>query len=287
MNDPAKLAKLVADYAAQNSLVLVPAIPETGIGPEVYLDPDTLELPAFLSLARKIGGCVLYLRSEPFDPHADEDDVHELPAHLVQHVGQVGQVSVAFTANGLVHFWQQSAAWYLDWQRLPKETSGHRGLIIRDEDDRPSAEERQRSEAELIDRLLADPEFRAARASARQRIARLSVPPDAQEWSFWDAIRTACERADDLAKVQYIQLGQQLDGLAAELLADPEYRVTSSPAARKQLVDRFLISRADGFSGPSYVRDELYARVQQLRKSSTAGVGVAGSEIPFRKEREG
>ncbi|MDX3109910.1 hypothetical protein [Nonomuraea angiospora] len=73
----------------------------------------------------------------------------------------------------------------------------------------------------------------------------------------------------------------------AELLADPEYRVTSSPAARKQLVDRFLISRADEFSGPSYVRDELYARVQQLRKSSTAGVGVAGSEIPFRKEREG
>lgn len=115
-----------------------------------------------LSLARKIGGCVLYLRSEPFDPYADEDDIHELPVHLVQHVGQVGQVSVAFTANGLVHFWQQSAAWYLDCQRLPKETSGHRGLIIRDEDDQPSAEERQRSEAELIDRLLADPEFRAA-----------------------------------------------------------------------------------------------------------------------------
>ncbi|TDD00572.1 hypothetical protein E1292_28370 [Nonomuraea deserti] len=287
MNDPTKLAKLAADYAAQNSLVLVPAIPETGIGPEVYLDPDTLELPAFLSLARKIGGCILYLRSEPFDPYADEDDIHELPTHLAQHVGQVGQVSVAFMANGLVHFWQQSAAWYLDWQRVLKESSGHHGLTIRDEDDQLSVEERERSEAELIDRLLADPEFRAARASARQRIARLSVPPDAQEWSFWDAIRTACERADALAKVQYIQLGQQLDGLAAELLADPEYRVTSSPAARKQLVDRFLISRADGFSGPSYVRDELYARVQQLRKSSTAGVGVAGSEIPFRKEREG
>jgi hypothetical protein len=287
VNDPAKLAKSVADYAAQNSLVLVPAIPEAGIGPEVYLNPDTLELPAFLSLARKIGGCVLYLRSELFDPYADEDHTHELPAHLVRHVGQVGQVSVAFMANGLVHFWQQSATWYLDWQHLVKESSGHRGPTIRDEDDQLSPEERERSEAELIDRLLADPEFRAARAGARQRIARLSVPPDANEWSFWAAIRTACERAEELAKVQYHHFGQRLDDLAAELLADPEYRVTSSPAARKQLVDRFLIFRADGFSGPSYVRDELYARVQRLRRSSTVGAGTPDHEIPFRKEREG
>ncbi|WP_344483910.1 hypothetical protein [Nonomuraea monospora] len=45
-----------------------------------------------------------------------------------------------------------------------EESSGHRGPTIRDEDDQLSPAERERSEAELIDRLLADPESTTRRS---------------------------------------------------------------------------------------------------------------------------
>jgi hypothetical protein len=48
------------------------------------------------------------------------------------------------------------------------------------------------------------------------------------------------------------------DELANKLLAMPEFRAakTSSPAARKQVAEQFLISQSGGFSPPAHLRDE-------------------------------
>ena len=72
------------------------------------------------------------------------------------------------------------------------------------------------------------------------------------------------------AQELYDQLEDRLDDLAAELLASPAYQRASSPAARKQAAERFLIPHADGFFPPALIRDELYARAQKLAKAARA-----------------
>jgi hypothetical protein len=81
------------------------------------------------------------------------------------------------------------------------------------------------------------------------------------------AQRLACDRAYQMTQERYDQLEEQVD----ELLASPAYQRASSAAARKKAAERFLITRADGFSPPtSLVREELHGRAQQLAKAARA-----------------
>ena len=270
MEDLAKLAAAVTEFAASNHLTIVPAVPEHDCGPEVCLGPDALDLPGFLALAGKLGASALYLLTVPFDPGNNDDQPEDPPEDLIRHKGQTGEVSVAFTAGGLVHFWEHSAAWYQEWQELADSATslnGH-GLDDPDQAERLSEEERARLAGELADTMLADPQFRAAPRGDRQRLARLAIPQGTDIWAAHDAISQACDRAHEMTQAIYGQIQDRLDGLAAELLASPAYQQASSPAARKQAAERFLIPHADGFSPPPLVRDELYARARRLPKGS-------------------
>ncbi|MBL7489167.1 hypothetical protein I6A60_33480 [Frankia sp. AgB1.9] len=268
MDNLAKLAAAVTEFAAHSTVALVPAVPERDLGPEVNISPGVLDLPGFLSLAASLGGGVLYFEAVAFDPAGGE--VADPPAELIKRKGETGRVSVAFAVNGLIHFWEQSAPWYLEWQELAASQSGRfQARRAADEGaERPSDEERARLTAELVSTLLADPGFRAARTgAARQRYAKLALPEGTDNWVGWDACRDAADQAEALAQAQYAQLTPRLDELAAQLLTSREYQEASSAAARKDAAGRFLIPLADGFAAPSLVRDELYARAQRLAKT--------------------
>lgn len=274
MDDLTQLAAIVTEFAGANGLMIVPAAPEHELGSEVCLGPEALDLPEFLTLAGRLGGGVLYLRAAPFAPGPGDNQPEDLPRHLVQYKGQIGEVSVAFAANGLVHFWEHQAAWHQEWQELADRQDSHRVSGLDDEDEeRLSAEERSRLADELAATIMADPRFRAAPRGDRQRLARLAIPKDTDSWASYDAVRKACDQAQELAQAQYDQITSQLDDLAAELLATPEYQQASSAAARKQAAERFLIPRADGFCPPPLVREELYARAQKLAKTAKATAG--------------
>jgi hypothetical protein len=258
------------------AMALVPAAPEHDLGPEVCLGPATVGLSEFLAIAKQVGGGVLYLQARPFEPEKDGERSDETPDHLLSHTGELGQLVVAFAANGVVHFWEHRTAWYQEWLQLLEDQqprSWRRGRDVGDLDDvdgeeQLSEEEQAQMAAELADTFLADPQFRAAKGSgARRRYAHLAVPPDTPRWVGWDAARKACDRADEAASHLYEQLGRDLDGLAAELLASSDYQEARSAAARKQVAERFLVPRADGYSPPAVIRDELYARAQQLAKA--------------------
>ncbi|MEX5709577.1 hypothetical protein AB1484_15020 [Parafrankia sp. FMc6] len=267
MDNLAKLAAAVTEFAARSAVTLVPAVPDRDLGPEVNISPSVLDLPGFLSLAASLGGGVLYFEAVAFDPAGSE--VADPPAELIKRKGETGRVSVAFAVNGLIHFWEQSAPWYLEWQELAASQLTRFPARRDDEDaERPSDEERARLAAELVTVLLADPGFRAARAgAARQRYAKLALPEGTDSWVGWDACRDAADQAEALAQAQYAQLTPRLDELAAQLLTTPEYQQASSPAARKEAAGQFLIPVADGFAAPALVRDELYARAQRLAKT--------------------
>jgi hypothetical protein len=273
MENLAELAAAVTQFAAGAALTLVPAVPQHDCGPEVCLGPDAVDLTGFLAIARKIGGGVLYLQAVPFDPGADEDaQVDDAVAHLLSRKGETGEITVAFAANGIVHFWEHSAAWYLEWQGLTDPEDEAEG-----QDDRLSGDERARVAGELADVILADARFRTAQPGHRPRIAQLAIPPGTDQWAGYDGARLACDRAEEMAQQQYGPDGRiraRLGELAAEFLASEEYRAVSSAAARKEATVTFLASRADGFRPPPVIRDELYARAQELAKAAKGNTGL-------------
>jgi len=272
VEDLVELARLVTGFAAREHLTIVPAVPEHDCGPEVSLGPAELGLPGFLELAGKLGGGVLYLLAASFDPDAvDGGQQDEPPAHLIARKGQIGQVSVAFAANGLVHFWEHRTAWYLEWEELADGIMTGAGRYEADGTERLGEEEQARLAGELADAIVADPEFRAARATDRWNLSGKVIPAGTDSSVGWDARRQACTRASQLARERYEQLEDQIDDLAAELLASPAYQQASSAAARKKAAARFLVPRADGLSAPnSDVPDELHARAQKLAKAASA-----------------
>ncbi|HET9970340.1 MAG TPA: hypothetical protein VFQ68_19055 [Streptosporangiaceae bacterium] len=268
-DDLAGLAASVTAFAAAENLVVVPDVPGHNCGPEVCLGPVELDLPGFLALAARLRGGALYLYAPLFDPDSDPDAPDSPPARLTSRKGQTGQVSVAFAANGVMHFWEDCTDWYLEWEGLADaeaDTAGPGGQ------GRLGEEERARVAGELAETFLADPQFRAASRGDRQRMARMALPPGTDQWAGWDAVRDACDRAQQMAEAAYGQLEHRLDDLAAELVASPAWQQASSAAARRQAAGRFLIPHADGFSPPSLIRDELYARAQRLARAARASV---------------
>ncbi|WP_405097598.1 hypothetical protein [Micromonospora sp. NBC_01412] len=184
MTEPAQLAHAAAEFAARNSLTVIPAAPHHDAGPEVVIEPKALDLPGFLTLAAQLGGGMLYLETSRFNPD-DEDDSgdDELPEHLLKRKGQACCVTVAFAANGLVHFWESDADWYQEWLAHEFVSSRSPAQRERDEPARPSDEERARLAGELVDKLLADPEFRAAKQRGeRLRYAKAAIPADTHDW---------------------------------------------------------------------------------------------------------
>jgi hypothetical protein len=135
---------------------------------------------------------------------------------------------------------------------------------------RLSEEERAQLVTGLADAILADPQFRAAPRGDKMRIARSLIPEGTGKWTGGDAAREACGRVATMAQERYDQIEDRFDDLAAELLARPAYQRASSPGARKQAAERFLILHADGFFPPAQARDELYARAQRLAKAARA-----------------
>jgi hypothetical protein len=273
-DDLASLAIEVTDFAAGKELIMVPAVPERDYGPEVTLGPEDLDLAGFLELAFRIGDGVLYLRAIPFDPDAadwpPDDDTR---ARLAKHQGCTGEICIAFASrgHGLLHFWEQRTDWHQEWLDTT-ESPSHPIPSHPDDAERLSPQEQDRLAAELAEAILADPSFRGAPRGDRQRRARLAIPQGTDGMASWDAVRRACDQAQQLADDAYTQVSNQLDDLAVELLADPGYRQSSSAAARKRATELFLIPRGGGFSPPPLIRDELYARAQRLAKSHGSGL---------------
>ena len=95
-------------------------------------------------------------------------------------------------------------------------------------------------------------------------------PQGPDQWAAWEVAREACDRAQEMTQAVYGELEGRLDELAAELLASPAWQQASSPPARKQAAERFLLLHGDGFAPPPLIREELYARTRQLAKTARA-----------------
>jgi hypothetical protein len=269
-NDLGSRAAAVAEFAGGHDMTIVPAVPARDPDRAVSLDPGILDLPTFLELARKLGDGALYFRTEKFglDPATGEPE--EVPARLARRKGQVCELSVAFASagHGLLHFWEQAEPWYQEFL----DSQDAELLHDADEERRISDEERDRLAAKVAEGILADPEFRASSTGIRRRRAQMLIPEGTDRPVGWDAAERARERAEELSDRAYRTVQGQLDDLAAEFLASPGWQQAASAGTRKKAAEQFLVSKADGFFPPAFVRDELYAKAQRLFKSSGGGL---------------
>jgi len=254
-------------FAARHDMTIVPAVPAADSGRIVSLTPGVLDLPGFLELARKLSDGALYLRPETFGLDAETGQPDEVPAHLARYQGQAGELRVAFASagHGLLHFWEQAAAWYQEW--LDSEDAGLPGGESY-EDMRAAEREQSRLADEVAQVIVADAEFRACPAAPRRRRrAELLIPEGTDSRVAWEATDRAVKLAEELAEDAYRPVKDQLDELAAELLASPGWLQSRSPAGRKEAAGQFLSSRAEGFCPPRVIREELYRRAQDLSKN--------------------
>jgi hypothetical protein len=268
--DLGSLAAAVAEFAGGHDMTIVPAIPGRNPDRTVSLDPGILDLHRFLELARELGDGALYLRTETFGLDPETGEPEDVPAHLARRKGQVCELSAAFASagHGLLHFWVQAEPWYEEFL----DSQDTELLRDADEERRISDEERDRLAAEVAGVILADPQFRASSPGIRRRRAQMLIPEGTDRHVGWDAAERARERAEELSDEAYRTAQGQLDDLATEFLASPGWQQAASAGARKKAAEQFLISKADGFFPPPFVRDELYAKAQRLFKSSGGGL---------------
>ena len=269
-NDLGSMAAAVTEFAEGHGMTIVPAIPGRDSSRIVSLDPNVLDLHGFLELARKLGDGALYLRTETFGLDPETGDPEEVPAHLASSEGQTCELSLAFASadHGLLHFWEQAEPWYQEFL----DSQDAEILHDADEERRGSAEERDRLAAEVAEVILADSEFRASSLGIRRRRAQMLVPEGTDRHVGWYAAQRARERAEELSDEAYRTIQTQVDDLAAEFLVSPGWQEAASAGARKKAAEQFLISKANGFFPPAFIRDELYAQAQRLFKSSSHGL---------------
>lgn len=220
----------------------------------------------FLDLAADLQAPLLYVQADVVQPDDDLDD----------HLGELGSVSVAFHAGGMLHVWGVEASWQLE-------------LDQRDELDleqRRVQEEERREQVERIARHLVDvPAFRAARSHEARRDAANRVPAF-QEWvrttergiggrpdyaRAYDVIAKAASIIDqEIAPAVWADLQQRYERLAREFAAMPEVQRAASASVRRELARRFLAEKAGGLPAKGYQLDEFLGHLKLVLGISRA-----------------
>jgi hypothetical protein len=179
---------------------------------------------------------------------------------------------VAFaSAHGIVHVWSCTAPWWREWL----ESQDAEITAGADEEIRARQEERDRSERELADVILADAGFRAAGDRARRRIARLLIPDGTDHVTGTVAAETARQEAADLTEDAYRVFWEQPEAFAADFLASPEWQRSLSAKARKEVAAvEFLTRRVDGWRPTTLICAELYTQATKLPRSAEDDAGL-------------
>ncbi|GAA3343803.1 hypothetical protein GCM10020358_44460 [Amorphoplanes nipponensis] len=282
---PEELAQQAARFAAAHEMTVVPAIPEATGGLVADIDPAAMTLDAFLALAGRFGGGLLYLRLRRV-----RDGLPPSP-EFARHAGEAGAVELAFVANGVLHCWEQVTDWFDEWEGRSLEQRGQEiaDALRRDvagpapddsgqdrEDQRAYEEyqamtEHQRDEVidGVVGLLLADPEFRAAKGDGQRHTIAKRVVRSAgvNRWLHSAARNAAVLTAAARAGEHHDVITGRLDELAAQVRDGEGYRAAASAAGRRRAVETFLQELADGYWIPGDIREEVYARTVRLGRT--------------------
>ncbi len=265
----------VKQLANRSQFVIVPAIPGRArdSGFLVMLDPDDITAADFCALAAAASARILYIQADPFSAEDDidvpEDDfsgvVHgeQASAQLIAlreeasiFDGRIGELALGFAADGVLHCWIATAAWYDNLQSRTEEAMSGMGTGER----LPEAEARALT-ARLAQELIEMPSFRSAATTAqRNRVARtqhaeIAALQDDKRLGYrnaaWQAVRQAEIHVADEADRIYAEMEGRLSVLAVEVAEDPSFRNAGSARARRERARDFIAAKAGGYPPPT------------------------------------
>jgi len=231
---------------------------------------------AFLELALKAGCSIVYAQAEALG--AIDGTVQltlpevEQAIEFGQYDGCVGNIELVFVIGSVMHSWCLEADWYDDFHRLfnvtDRNDAGDFRESHRTEVERDLAEFGPAIE-EAANRLAATPEFLAMTFPGNRRDVALDLDSEMHQWSkegHYEVANAALDRAIVLAEDERSRRVEaalvNVDELAAELLADPNYLGLAK--VRQGLAKQFVVKTL-GFRSPQ-LADRIYMRASTLGK---------------------
>ena len=198
----------------------------------------------------------------------------DLVTKLKRYRNKLFEVTLGFMHGGVLHRWTGRAYW---WEEIVARAAQLRAAEVagkyneRRIDDKQSAALAGRANKEKwAAKLAEDPQFIGAVSRETMTAVALETFPDLKAFAegdsypsnipmIYDLVTEARSIVEQEVKARFTkQALDELDLLAAEVAADPEWKLASTKPARMSIVKRFLKSRY-GFVMPT-VADHLAGR---------------------------
>ena len=289
-----ELTASIPHWAEDRSLVPVPGLPElaTVVLPSSWRATEVMDL-AVKGGARFVYHCVE--RFEASDVELDEETLEQLDAagrsdakalrvEAEAKDSEIEEVSVSFVTDGVLHLWSVTAPWAGPlrdrFQELsdPLDETFDDGLPIRHGADAKVV-------AELLPRVLADPDFRRGAYRERERALVCLDPTLADaDGRLTSTGREVLFKAQDeieaAARSAYQDLDKRLAELAEELAATPAWPTSTTVKLRRIRATDFLTQASGGFPPPGRTVELLLAE-PSLQSSRRSGRSTPPPTLPL------
>jgi hypothetical protein len=136
----------VKQLADRNQLVVVPTMPTWGRDPGflAVLDSDEMSAADFCALAVAANTRLFYIQADPFSVEKDVElnkrdhygviyddgantQLLAMREESAAFEGRIGELALGFAADGVLHYWTVTAAWYDNLQGQMEETVSDMG----------------------------------------------------------------------------------------------------------------------------------------------------------------
>ncbi|MGO4382638.1 hypothetical protein [Specibacter sp. RAF43] len=248
---------------------------------DLYFLAEHSPLDQIVSVIAASGSGVAFVRQTEFDAASlledvegdvlDEDEefpsaVENVLEDALTRQGEISQVTLTWSLNGLLCTWQADAAWALglgsDFAAALVSVAGV-DLEVKQEQD----EALQQDIAKVVDAVIADPAYRGTLPQKRRgtvdSVLKGMVIDDAVRNAIWLTVRisqqTEVEGADRAFDVH-----SRMDELAAALAETADWAAAKSIANKKVLTNDFLLREYDGWRMPNSIVEELRVAATKL-----------------------
>ncbi|GAA4947377.1 hypothetical protein GCM10023205_04110 [Yinghuangia aomiensis] len=274
---------ILPKWAADRGLTKVSGVPKARSCAALDLSGAYAEAEDVVRLAAAAGARLLYVDEELFctddlDPLEGDDDVpaevrgavEQLLRRAAGFANRVSQLSVTFSADGVLHEWRAVAAWYSEL------LDALDALMPDDEVGYVSAQEIAAQKKAMVDALLAMPAYRAAPSEPKRRAVAMASDlglEDLERPLMWDVLSTASQRVILAAGRAYDELEADLASVVAGLADYSPYQQASGQTAKRAHLRDFVQRRVGGYAPPSRTVALVEDAVKQATRSAS-GVGL-------------
>ena len=206
------------------------------------------------------------------DPERDQQDEELSPAvekvleDALLRQGEICQVTLTWSLNGLLCYWQANAKWAQVLQTAFDEAQeSASGEELEANQERQEALHQEIGM--VVDAVMADPAYRATlpqkRRGAVESVLKGMVIDDALRGELWLTVRISQRTSEDAADRAF-DIQSRMGELAGQLAETTEWAEARGVAGKKVIAGEFLMQAYDGWRMPTALVEELRVAATRL-----------------------